>query len=55
MQTNSIEAQLVNCKRIISVPFENHSRHTSTTGMYESRSNLFCTVTPNTRICSSSV
>jgi hypothetical protein len=53
MQINSIEAKFANCMRRITVPLENHSRHTSTLGLYKSRANLFCTVTPNT--CGSSV
>jgi len=39
--------------KIISVPFENFSRCINTTAQHKSRTNLFCTVTPN--ICSSSV
>jgi pectate lyase len=38
---------------IISVSFDNNSRHISATGMHKSRANLFCTVIPNT--CDSSV
>jgi len=46
MQTNFIVAKFVNCKRIISVPFEDHSIHTSTAGVHKSRSNRFCKVAP---------
>ena len=47
MQNKSIEDQLVNRKRIISVHFENHSNDISRAGMHKSRRNQFCRVAPN--------
>jgi len=53
MQINYIEAKFVIIMIIISVRFENNSRHISKTGMHKPRANLSCKMTQNT--CGSSV
>jgi hypothetical protein len=48
MQTNSIKAYFVLCVGKITVCFESHSRHISTTGLHKYRVTLFFTVANNT-------